>query len=107
MVFWTFLWAWWVVTKIRVENYFVDTWRSIVDARQVGYGRTLWRLVRTHRKFQIGLVLILVSGGVLVWAAVSDQQESSQPELRMVEPYLMVPAIDSVETDTLLQVDRQ
>jgi len=25
LVFWTFIWAWWMVTKMRVTNYFLDT----------------------------------------------------------------------------------
>ena len=103
MVFWTFLWAWWIVTKIRVENYFVDTFHSILAARQDGYGHTLRRLLRTNKKWQIGLFLLLVSGGLLVWAGLSDRERFIPVELIDTESYLEVPVVEPVGSD-LLQV---
>jgi len=104
MVFWTFIWAWWIVTKIRVENYFVDTFHSILDARQVGYKRTLCQLVLTNKKWQIGLILMLVSGGILSWAALNDREEFDGVELIITEPYIVVPILRPVDTG-VLQVD--
>ena len=104
MVFWTFIGAWWIVTKIRVENYFVDTFHSILDARQVGYKRTLCQLVLTNKKWQIGLILMLVSGGILSWAALNDREEFDGVELIITEPYIVVPILWPVDTG-VLQVD--
>ncbi len=30
-VVYTFLWAWWMVTRLRVENYFLDKTIKIID----------------------------------------------------------------------------
>ena len=29
LVFSTFIWAWWIVTRLRVENYFLNTFNKI------------------------------------------------------------------------------
>jgi hypothetical protein len=105
MVFWTFIWAWWIVTKIRVENYFVDTFHSIRTARQGGYGKTMRRLFLTNKKYQIIVVLILVSVGMLVWAALSDREVTSNAELIILDPYVAVPSVEPINAN-MLQLDR-
>jgi len=31
LVFSTFLWAWWMVTRLRIENYFLDTYNKVKE----------------------------------------------------------------------------
>jgi len=105
MVFWTFIWAWWVVTKIRVENYFVDLFRSVVAARKVGYGFTFRRLLKESRQFQIVLVLLVASVTVLLWASFTSPQVVTLVEPIYTDQYIAVPIINS-EGEEILQLNR-
>jgi flagellar basal body-associated protein FliL len=56
-------------------------------------------------KYQIIVVLILVSVGMLVWAALSDREVSSNAELIILDPYVVVPSVEPIDTN-VLQVDK-
>ena len=104
MVFWTFVWAWWVITKMRVENYFVNSFHAVLQAREVGYTKALRQLFITNKKWQVGLCLMLISGLLLIWAAVQDRSEFTEVEPIYTDQYMSVPLVEPVGTD-VLQVD--
>jgi len=97
MVFWTFIWAWLVITKVRVKNYFVDM-------KQEDYRHNLHGLLLTNKKYQVGFILILVSGGVLLWAVLNGSEEFDGRAPMLVEPYMVIPMIEPVDSN-VLQVD--
>jgi hypothetical protein len=91
LVFWTFVSAWWLVSKIKIEDYFVTTFRAVLKVRKVGYKKTVHRIFLFNNKSKILSVLLLVSVSVLFWAALNDIEEFSNIELLTVDPYLVVP----------------
>jgi hypothetical protein len=91
LVFWTFVSAWWLVSKIKIEDYFVTTFRAVLKVRKVGYKKTVHRIFLFNNKSKILSVLLLVSVSVLFWAVLNDIEEFSNIELLTVDPYLVVP----------------
>ncbi len=95
MVFWTFVWAWWIVTKVKVGNYFINSLQSVVSAKRVGYMRTVRQLLARNKKFQIGTFLFLMRVALLVWAYFDSQKVVNLVEPTYTDQYIAVPIIDT------------
>lgn len=72
MVFWTFVWAWWIVTKIRIENYFTNTFQTIVRLGKVNREQLSREMRLVGRKCLIIAALVVISIGLLFGAMVID-----------------------------------
>jgi hypothetical protein len=104
LVFWTFVWAWWGVTKIRVENFFVNMFYTTLKVRPGEGGHILRRILLASKKHKLLLALIFISVGILFWAGLSDQRGDSRIKLPFLEPYYAVPVVNPPDTN-MLQLD--